>query len=44
MKGCERQFGPLYCGRLGEAICAMALNEAINEGSISDREKIVNLL
>lgn len=40
MIGCERWFGPLYCGNLGENICAMALNEAIDGGNVSDKEKL----
>ena len=45
MKDCGRQFGALYyCGGLGESICAMALNEAIDGGSVSDREKLTNSL
>ena len=44
MKSCERQFGALYCGKLGEGICAMALNEAIDGGSVSDKEKLINSL
>ena len=44
MKECHRQFGPVFCGKLGEGICAMALNEALNEGNINDRDSLLKLL
>ncbi|KKU82857.1 hypothetical protein A2973_03380 [Candidatus Gottesmanbacteria bacterium RIFCSPLOWO2_01_FULL_49_10] len=45
MKGCERQFGGLTCSKLGDGICAYALNDAwVAGGDVRTSEPIVELL
>lgn len=44
MESCERWFGVLFCGNLGKGMCPFAVNEALNGGNVSDRDKFVEAL
>lgn len=33
-----------FCGNLGKGMCPFAVNEALNEGNVADRDKFVEVL
>ncbi|KKU80959.1 hypothetical protein A2875_03360 [Candidatus Gottesmanbacteria bacterium RIFCSPHIGHO2_01_FULL_46_14] len=44
MKDCERQFGVLGCSKLGDGICALALNDAWPGGGNPQDPEVVQSL